>query len=204
MEFPGQVYILENIEAQRVKIGTTISSVEERLIDVNRKWTGQSGTCQICGGRILVKRKKFKRIMPKHVVSGGECSGSEFQPLESDRALAKRYLEILKSKSIELSGVALGSISKKIKTLEDRIYRYENFDLPFKGTWRINTVYFTIRAYEVEKKTHKLLKKFIDKNVPLGEVFSCNIEEARNAVEEVLAKDGLINDVRVSVLNQDI
>jgi hypothetical protein len=50
----GVVYILENIEAQRVKVGMTINDVALRLRDANDMWLEHKITCQICGGRRLV------------------------------------------------------------------------------------------------------------------------------------------------------
>ncbi|KKN63475.1 hypothetical protein LCGC14_0501360 [marine sediment metagenome] len=49
----GAVYILENVKAKRVKVGTTINNVVDRLRDVNGKWLSMKVTCQICGGRRL-------------------------------------------------------------------------------------------------------------------------------------------------------
>lgn len=198
--FPGIVYILENTEAQRVKVGMTNSNVEGRLTDVKRKWLGLSGTCQICGGRRLVKRIKLKRIIPKHVISGAPCSGSDFPPLECDTALASRYLETLKLKQGELKGIELGSNTKMINTLEDRIERYEKFEKPLKGSWEISTIYRTIRAEEVEKKVHELLAVYLDKNVPFGEVFKCTVEEAHLAIDTVLEREGLLDSTSKSVL----
>ena len=55
----GSVYILENPEAQRVKMGMTTNAVELRLREVNDMWLGRRGTCQICGGRLVLSAAKF-------------------------------------------------------------------------------------------------------------------------------------------------
>jgi len=52
----GAVYIFENPNAQRVKIGMTINRVNDRLRDVNDKWLSMKITCQICGGRGLARK----------------------------------------------------------------------------------------------------------------------------------------------------
>jgi hypothetical protein len=44
----GAVYIFENTNTQRVKVGMTINNVADRLRDVNDKWLGRKVTCQIC------------------------------------------------------------------------------------------------------------------------------------------------------------
>ena len=49
----GTVYILENPEAGRVKVGMTTNSPELRLKAYNDIWWGKTVTCQICGGRVF-------------------------------------------------------------------------------------------------------------------------------------------------------
>jgi len=183
---PGSVYILVNNEINRVKVGMTINNVEDRLVDVNRKWRGKNATCQICGGRRLVDRKGR---MPKHVISGSICRGSSFLPLEKDSALATSYLKLLKEKHKSLSGSELGSNTKRIKTLEERIKRYEELGKP-KGRWSVSTVYYTDSAEEVELETHKVLSEFLDKSMPFGEVFSCSVAKARESIELIIDKLG--------------
>jgi hypothetical protein len=41
-ELYGAVYILENGEAQRVKVGMTINDIEGRLEDINYMWNSTS------------------------------------------------------------------------------------------------------------------------------------------------------------------
>ena len=80
---PGAVYILENLAAQRVKVGMTINDVALRLRDVNDMWLEHKLTCQICGSRRLAKIVGLgPRLMPRHVVSGTVCPGTNELPLE--------------------------------------------------------------------------------------------------------------------------
>ena len=104
----GAVYILENTEAKRVKVGMTINDVEGRLKDVNDMWLGIKATCQICGGRRFVDQEGF---VPTHVVSGRRCQGSKTFPLEKDSAIAEFHLKELRSSLDELSGVEKNSIT---------------------------------------------------------------------------------------------
>jgi hypothetical protein len=68
----GAVYIFENAEAQRVKVGMTsigVNDVVERLRDVNDMWLQRKITCQICGKHT----SSFGGSVPHHVVSGIGC-----------------------------------------------------------------------------------------------------------------------------------
>jgi hypothetical protein len=52
----GAVYIFENTEAKRVKVGMTaigVNDVADRLKDVNDMWLERKVTCQICGRRCV-------------------------------------------------------------------------------------------------------------------------------------------------------
>ena len=120
----GVVYILENSEAKRVKVGMTINDVKDRLQDVNEKWLGVKATCQICGGRRLLGRDGN---IPTHVLSGRRCQGSGSLPFEKDSALAESYLSELKKN--------LGH-ERRILTLEKRIEQFRKFD-KLVGEWRI-------------------------------------------------------------------
>lgn len=188
----GMVYILENVEAKRVKVGVTTSSVVKRRIDVNQMHLGTKGTCQVCGGRYRLKQVLQQRLIPKHAVSGWNCPGSNSLSLEKDTSLAKAYLEELKVSYEELTGSEKNSNTRKINKLEERIKKFENFIRPL-GVWKINTVYSTNRAEEVERKSHQLISSFIDANFQIGEVFSCSVEEARRAIETVITELGLVD-----------
>ncbi len=156
--FCGKAYILVNVEANRVKIGITINDVEERLIDVNRKWKGRSATCQICGSRLLLKRDGN---MQKHLISGVPCSGGSFLPLEKDSSLAQYHLEKMRENHKNLKGSEMGSNTKRIKTLEARIERYKKFGKPV-GRWKIDTFYSTNHADKVEQEAHKVLSCYLN------------------------------------------
>lgn len=197
---PGLVYILFNESVGRVKVGMTTNNVEGRLVDVNRMWLGKNATCQVCGGRRLTNKNG---VMPNHVVSGVPCHGGEFLPLEKDSELAYSYLEMLKEKNSSLSGSEKSSSTKRINTLVERIKRYESLGKPV-GRWKIDTVYYTNSAEEVELGAHELLSEFLDKTMPFGEVFSCSIEKARQAVEKMLEKLGYKDSAERKIYkNQD-
>ncbi|MGE3262932.1 MAG: hypothetical protein AB7K68_14220 [Bacteriovoracia bacterium] len=188
----GFVYILENREANRIKIGMTINKVEERLLDVNRKWLGISGTCQICGSRRLVDDQGY---IPAHPVSGKSCSGSKALSFEKDVELAKSYLTRLKESKQRISGVEKNSTTRRITTLEKRIEQFSTFSHTI-GTWSINTAFYTNRAEDVELQSHEILASYLDNSATIGEVFNCTAPEATGAVELVLNRMGLIDSAK--------
>ncbi|MBN9289519.1 MAG: hypothetical protein BGO43_09120 [Gammaproteobacteria bacterium 39-13] len=192
----GRVYILENEEAKRVKVGMTINCVEKRLEDVNNMWLGIKGTCQICGGRRLVNHEGF---IPKHVVSCFRCPGSNSLPFEKDSSLAISYLIELKKNHGVLKG-SQNSNSKRINGLEERIRRFQALD-KLLGKWKVNTVYQTNSAEDVELRSHEILSDYLCKDVPFGEVFICSVAEATNAVELVLNQLDLLQSAKKEVLN---
>lgn len=187
----GAVYILENAEAQRVKVGMTINAAVDRLEAVNDMWLGRKGTCQICGGRRFVS----KGLVPQHVLSGNSCPGSDALPLEKDVALAESHLEQMRSQLDELAASAKGSVVRKIKTLEKRIALYRQYGQPV-GAWQLRAVYYTECAEQVELLSHEMLAKRLDGLAPFGEVFSCSVSEAAGAVEAALSQLGLLNSAR--------
>lgn len=194
----GRVYILENEEAKRVKVGMTINRVEERLEDVNNMWLGIKGTCQICGGRRLVNHEGF---IPKHVVSGIRCHGSYSLPFEKDSSLAISYLKELKNNQGTQKGSnELNSNSRRINTLEERIRRFQALD-KLLGKWKVHTVYQTNSAEDVELRSHEILSDYLDNDVPFGEVFSCSVAEAINAVELILDQLELLLTAKKEVLS---
>ena len=186
----GAVYILENTEAKRVKVGVTgnhITYVYGRLSDVNGKWLEQKATCQVCGGRRLINSKGH---IPKHVVSGIKCPGSDAPPLEDDSKLAKSHLEKLKEQQKILTCSEKGSVTRIINNLERRIVLYQKHKKPV-GVWQFHAAYYTDNANLVESLSHELLDKYLDKEALFGEVFSCTVSEAEAAVENALMKLGL-------------
>jgi hypothetical protein len=198
----GAVYILENIEAQRVKIGMTINDVALRLRDANDMWLEHKITCQICGGRRLAKMSGYSignafapRLVPKHVVSGVNCPGGDALPLEGDITLARTHLEKLKLRIAEVSGSEKGSMARQINKLEERI-RLRRQHVRGLGSWRIGTIYHTECAEQVELLSHKFLAERLDRTAPIGEVFGCSISEARVAVERAMSQLGLQPDAK--------
>ncbi len=102
-EMYGAVYIFENPEAKRVKVGMTINHVADRLQSVNEMWLERRVTCQACGGRRFANDRG---LVPQHPSSqhGRPCPGSNALPLEKDLSLAEAHLENLKNRHSELSG----------------------------------------------------------------------------------------------------
>jgi hypothetical protein len=186
-QFVGVVYILVNVDARRVKVGTTTNDPADRLRAVNDMWHGRTGTCQICGGRLVITARGQ---IPWHVVSGRRCIGGLASPLEKEVALAERYLSSMQRRLGDLSGVEKGSVGRKIKTLERRIATYRR--LPgAEGTWQLSAAIYTERAGEVELLSHAILKERLDKTAPFGEVFCCSVSEAKTAIEAAQIQLGL-------------
>jgi hypothetical protein len=184
----GSVYIFENSNAQRVKVGMTINNVVDRLSAVNDMWHERKVTCQICGGRRLVNMEGF---VPQHEVCGTRCSGGNALPFEKDVKLAESYLEKLKKCLSELTGNEKGSTTRKIKTLKKRIELYRHYRWS-EGLWQLKTVFFTDCAEQVELLSHEILSERLDKAAPFGEVFCCSVSEATEAVEKALSQLGLL------------
>lgn len=192
----GVVYILENVEAQRVKVGMTINDVALRLKDANDMWAEQKAMCQICGARRLIKwNGRSTRVFPKHVMSGIQCPGGNALPLETDSSLASSHLENLRDRVGEATGSEKASIVRRINTLEERI-RQRSQRIPGVGRWRVGTIYHTERAEQVELLSHALLADSLDRTAPFGEVFGCSIEQARSAIEAVLSQLELLSLAR--------
>jgi len=194
----GAVYIFENPKAERVKVGMTnfgTVSVDDRLRDVNDKWLGMKATCQICGGRRLINNRG---VIPKHVVSGKECPGGGLLPLEREVTAAVLHLDNMKKSMIELSGSEKGSITRIAKNLEKRIELYRKHDRPV-GMWQISTVFYTAYAEQVESLSHEILANHLDKLALFGEVFSCTVAVATEAVEAALNQLGLQHSSRKEV-----
>ena len=188
----GAVYILENSEAQRVKVGMTINAIEGRLEDINFMWNQKRATCQICGRRRLVNPNG---LIPKHVISGAGCSGGGSLPLEKDTSLAESYLQELRLQADLLIGNEKASAVRKFNSLEKRIALYQNISEPV-GEWNCNTVFYTKSAERVELLAHKLLEIKLDTGAPFGEVFTCSVIEAVDAVEAALAELGLLESAK--------
>ncbi len=195
----GAVYILENPKAQRVKVGTTMNDVADRLKSINGKWLGFDATCQICGGRRRINNRGF---VPKHAVSGRACPGGDTLPLERDAALAESHLENLKKSHSELSGSEKGSATRIINKLEKRIELYRNHDQPV-GMWQISTVFYTESAGEVEERSHQILAEHLDTQALFGEVFSCSVSKATKAVETALSQLGLLHTSKKEIKNYE-
>jgi hypothetical protein len=188
----GAVYILENTKAQRVKVGMTINNPDVRLMDVNDKWLGLKATCQICSARrIVMGDKKF----PKH---GHFCEGGNALPLEKDATLAKSHLAHMR----RLRASGDGSVTRQINNLEKKIRLYQHYQQPL-AMWQLNTTFYTEYAAHVELRAHEVLADHLDKLAPIGEVFSCSVAEASEAIESVLSELGLLEAARKEVRNDN-
>jgi len=182
----GAVYILENPEAQRVKIGMTINDVGLRLRVVNDMWLGRRGTCQICGGRLNIVGGR----VPRHPGYSRPCPGGDALPLEKEVALAETHLGKMKNRLAELSGDEKASATRRIKTLERRIGIHRHRALAV-GIWQLGATVYTECAEQVELLTHEILADRLDEAVLFGEVFCCSVSEAKEAIENALAQLGL-------------
>lgn len=183
-DLSGTIYVLRNLEANRLKIGVTINNPVERLKDVSRIWHGTKGICQVCSSRRLLLPDGR---MPKHVLSGNHCYGSGALPIESDVTIASKELNKLKA-NLELKvGRAKGSAAKRIKSLESLIESYCNKPIQI-GTWQMCTSFVTCNVYIVERIVHESLAKYLDTSAPFGEVFTCSAAEAIVAIEKALVQ----------------
>lgn len=182
----GAVYILENPEAQRVKIGMTINDVGLRLRVVNDMWLGRRGTCQICGGRLNIVGGR----LPRHPAYSRPCPGGDALPLEKEVALAETHLGKMKNRLAELSGDEKASATRRIKTLERRIGIHRHQALAV-GIWQLGATVYTECAEQVELLTHEILADRLDEATRFGEVFCCSVSEAKEAIENALAQLGL-------------
>lgn len=200
----ASVYILENLKAQRVKVGMTTNDPVDRLRSFNAMWTQLKGTCQICGGRRWINLRD--KVMPTHTTTGahqsfGSCSGSSKPPMERDVSLAESYLEDLKQRQSRSAGAEKGSLTKMIKNLKKKIERYSNLEFPV-GRWHIRIVYYTGDAVETESLSHQILSDYLDTQAPFGEVFKCSVSEAAKAVEQALSQLGLLNSSRKKIYDR--
>ena len=193
------VYIFENSEAQRVKVGMTINQPVDRLRSINDMWTQFKATCQICGGRRLINLPNG--LIPTHITSGPHntsghnCAGSLKPPLERDVSIAESYLGDLKLRHSSSTSTEKGSLTRMIKNLEKRIELYRHLELPV-GKWQIGVVFYTDNADAVESLTHQILAKHLDQKAPFGEVFCCSVSEATEAVEQALSRLDLLCSAR--------
>ncbi len=190
----GVVYVFENSEAQRVKVGMTgigVNNVGDRLRDVNDMWLERKVTCQICGGRLV----NIGGLVPEHVKSGNRCAGGRALPLEKDVALAESYLRNIKSRLNELVDSEKGSATRIANTLEKRLERYRHHNRQ-AGKWQFRIAFYTEGVAEVELLSHQILAERLDKLAPFGEVFCCSVSEATEAVETALSRLGLLHSAR--------
>lgn len=175
------VYILENKDAKRIKIGATVNHPDDRLIDISRMWQGVKGRCQIC----LCWRILEDGLLPKHVLSMNHCRGSGEPPFEYSTKLAEEYLIDLQEQLPWLRGTALNFATKRIKNLRKILENYKENPMRI-GVWELKTYFKIDSAYLVEAHAHKVLAAHLDKNAPFGEVFTCSAKEATAVIEECI------------------
>jgi hypothetical protein len=179
----GWLYILENTMVGLVKIGATINSPHDRLLDINRMWLGEKGLCQICNcWRVL----KDKRRMPPHVLGGMPCGGSNHLPLHIDTKHAEQEVANLQNQLLTGSSDKI-PIVKKLNGLKKRIEFFKTFKA--EGEWTLFATWKIANAYYCEEMVHSKLEGFKYDLVPFGEVFKYPSENARQLVTEVIAVD---------------
>jgi hypothetical protein len=102
---------------------------------------------------------------------------------------------MIESRVSELSGSERGSATRIVSTLKKRIekYRHHNRSL---GEWQFRVAFYTEGVAEVESLSHKILAERLDNLAPFGEVFSCTVSEATEAVETALSQLGLLHSAR--------
>ena len=198
--FYGAVYIFENIEARRVKVGITINPNqvkrnEGRLKDANDIWFERVGKCQICGTRLEINSQG---LLSEHLISGRKCIASNCPPLELSTSVAESYLLELREQHESLSGSEKGSCTKKIKTLERRIEQYSNKARKV-GRWELRVLYYQSSPAALEKEAHKILDEYLDHNAPMGEIFSCSVSKAKEAIESVLTDWDILSSTETEV-----
>lgn len=175
------VYILENKDAKRIKIGATINHPDGRLTDIARMWRAFKGRCQIC----LNWRMLDKGLMPKHVLSGHHCLGSGTFPLERSTELAEMHLRDLQEQLSQLKGTDLSFATKRIKNLKKILQNYKENPIR-QGNWELITYFETDSAYLIEAVVHEKLAEYLDKNAPFGEVFTYSTEDAIKVIEAAI------------------
>ncbi|MES3034939.1 MAG: hypothetical protein V4813_13150 [Gemmatimonadota bacterium] len=196
------MYILENVDAKRVKIGVTINAAVDRLRDVNDMWLGRKGTCQVCGNRLVMIRGRVPQPVagiPRHFIGIGGCPGTHEQALEQSTTVAHQHLEALRARQSCLVRVRKHSARRMIATLERRISGSRHGD-ECVGLWRLHTVFRTERAETVELISHALLSNLLDTAAPIGEIFQCSVPEAEMAVELALTELCLDQTARMEIL----
>ena len=149
---------------------------------MSRKWSGERARCQICLNWRLVAANG---LMPRHVLSGNYCSGSNALPFEKDTGVAKFELQRLEGLIEVLRGIEKSSAIRRIKNLKKVINSYANAPKQI-GTWQILTSYPLEDAYQVEAIAHQMLSTYLDRDAPIGEVFACRPEVAIAAVETAI------------------
>uniref|UniRef100_UPI00404725C8 hypothetical protein n=1 Tax=Polynucleobacter sp. TaxID=2029855 RepID=UPI00404725C8 len=175
------VYILENKDAKRIKIGATINLPDARHTDISRMWRGIKGRCQIC----LNWRMLNKGLMPKHVLSGHHCAGSGELPLERSTTLAEKQLTNLQEQLSLFRGTELNYATKRIKNLLKVLQNYKENPIRL-GKWELRAYFKTDFAYSIEAVAHEKLASFLDSNAPFGEVFTCSAEQVIAIIENSL------------------
>lgn len=180
------IYILENSEAGLVKVGVTINNPAERLRALADLWHGRYGTCQVCGARLLLR----KRRLWDHRKNGTRCPGSLELALEQDSSVAEWYLQVLRERLTSAAGVEITSAKRMIKRLE-KLVALPRHSESIIGSWALRYEVFTARPYEAELLSHSFLSRRLDVSAPHGEVFRCDFKEAHAAVERALNELGV-------------
>ncbi len=86
---------------------------------------------------------------------------------------------------------------KVIKMLEKRIELFKDYQ-PTEGSFKFSHAFITPRSSEVEDLSHEILEEYLDSNTSLGEVFTCSVSIASEAVRLALERLGLSSKARIN------
>jgi hypothetical protein len=124
--------------------------------------------------------------MPRHVLGGMPCGGSNHPPLHIDTKHAEQEVANLKNELHEGLSSKI-SIIKKINGHKNRIEFFKTFKA--EGEWTLFATWKIADAYYCEEMVHSKLEKFKYDLAPFGEVFKYPSENTRQLVTEVIAAD---------------
>ena len=94
-------------------------------------------------------------------------------------------------------GMTSVSIESRLKPLNrelgDTTYLNGDKNLPL-SFWKFKIAYITKYYADVEALSHKYLKEYLDENSPIGEIFSCSILDAEEAIVMALKDLNLFDE----------
>lgn len=97
---------------------------------------------------------------------------------------------------VGMTGVSIESRLKPLNRQHgNTTYINGNKNLP-QSYWKFRIAYLTKDYDKVELLSHKYLKKYIDKNSPIGEIFNCSISHADEAIKLALKDLNLFENAK--------